>query len=303
MKIQTSILIAAAAFLGLPAIASAAPVVGNVIVPSDIEAGKATTIAATVSSGVSIQSCNLYVDNDDKGAMTVASGKATKSHTFPYSQVYTVFVFCRDVNGGLGKSDSAAVWVKVGPKPPEGPIGGFEPDPEPEQISEPEETEDEMQLETGSLIKLQCPEEADATHPCKAVYYYAVDEKRYAFPNAKVFFTWYDNFDSVVEVAPEVMGSILLGGNVRYRPGIRMVKFTTVNKVYALTRNGTLRWIATEEVATDLYGEDWNTKIDDIPDTFYTNYTFGADITSANDYDQAAEMERARNIDENRLEI
>jgi hypothetical protein len=273
----------------------AAPVVGAVSYPSGIEAGDPVTISAPVSSSVPIQSCNLYVDNNDKGAMTVSGGRASKSHSFQYSQVYTVFVFCKDTSGGMGKSASAAIWVKVGPAPPSEPFGGAEPDAD---SAEEGESAFEETAGPGGLIKLECPEEADVNDPCRAVYYYGADEKRHAFPNANVFFTWYENFDSVIIVSPEVMGNIMLGANVTYRPGVRMVKFTTVNRVYAVSKGGVLRWITTEEVATALYGEDWNTKIDDISDVFYTNYSFGNDIVSADTYGVQAETDAVTAIDD-----
>lgn len=292
---------AAFLFLG-PRAVLAAPVVGTVSYPSNIEAGDPATISASVSSGVPIQYCNLYVDNDDKGAMTVSGGMASKAYSFSYSQVYTVFVFCKDTSGGMGKSASAAVWVKVGPTPPSEPFGGAQPDPDPEPEPDPElidePASEDVVLEAGNLIKLECSEGAGPNDPCTAVYYYGADEKRHAFPNAKVYFTWYENFDSVVTISIEQMGSVMLGANVTYRPGVRMVKFTTVNRVYALSKGGVLRWVTTEEVATALYGEDWNAKIDDIPDTFYMNYAFGDDIGTAEGYGVTSEMESAPTIDD-----
>ncbi len=139
-------------------------------------------------------------------------------------------------------------------------------------------------IDPRSLIKLVCPAVAGADHPCKAVYYIGSDGKRHAFPNSKVFFTWYVNFDSVKAVTSDRLGQYALGANVTYRPGTRMVKFTTDLKVYAVDNGAVLRWVATEELARSLYGDDWNKKIDDIPDTFYTNYTFGTSIASASEY-------------------
>jgi hypothetical protein len=288
--------VAAFAFLN-PNVALAKPAIGTVAYPSNIEANKAVTLSATVSSSYPIQSCNLYVDSDDKGTMTVSGGVASKSYTFKYSQVYTVFVFCRDSNG-MASGPSTAIWVKVGPAPPSEPFGGAESDSEPGEGDQPEQGQEEQDLEAGMLIKLECPEDAEADHPCKAVYYYGADEKRHAFPNSKIYFTWYENFDSVITVSGETLGGIMLGANVTYRPGVRMVKFTTVNRVYAVSKGGVLRWITTEEIATALYGEDWNTKIDDISDVFYTNYSFGNDIVSADAYSVQAEMYAVTAIDD-----
>lgn len=51
-------------------------------------------------------------------------------------------------------------------------------------------------------------------------------------------------------------------------------------------------------MAKVLYGETWNTKIDDIADTFYTNYTFGNDIEGPSDYDTQNELNLAPTIDD-----
>lgn len=76
-----------------------------------------------------------------------------------------------------------------------------------------------------------------------------------------------------------------------------MVKFQTLNNVYAVSKGGVLRWVTSEAVARGLYGDDWNKKIDDIADTFFTNYAFGADIVSANGYVAATESGAAQTID------
>lgn len=151
----------------------------------------------------------------------------------------------------------------------------------------------------GSLIKIPCPNTANADHPCKAVYFYGHDNRRHAFPNEKVFFTWYANFTGVQTVSGSFLASIPLGSNVTYRPGVKMVKFQTLDRVYAVALGGILRWVKTEAIATSLYGADWNRKIDDIPDTFFSDYRFGSDIESSGAYDKAAELEAAATIDKN----
>jgi hypothetical protein len=63
-----------------------------------------------------------------------------------------------------------------------------------------------------------------------------------------------------------------------------MVKFTTLAKVYVVQKGGVLRWVKTEAAAVELYGASWNTKIDDISDAFYANYTFGSDVSGLSDF-------------------
>ncbi len=140
----------------------------------------------------------------------------------------------------------------------------------------------------GDLIKTACDDTVavDVNDPCKAVYYFGADGKRHAFPNEKVFFTWFDDFDGVVTITAEDMASMTLGRNVTYHPGTRMVKFLTVNTVYAVGIDGALRPIDSEATATALYGSTWNQQIDDISDAFFGNYAFGDDIVADDEYDR-----------------
>lgn len=124
-----------------------------------------------------------------------------------------------------------------------------------------------------------------------AVYYIGADGKRHAFANSKVFFTWYCNFDDVITITPEAIATLPLGKNVTYHPGVRMVKFVTNDQVYAVTGAEILRPVASEEVAAALYGASWNTMIDDIADSFYTDYTIGSIISSLTDYNVAASIQ------------
>lgn len=129
-----------------------------------------------------------------------------------------------------------------------------------------------------------------------SVYYYGVDNKRYVFPTEKTYKTWYGNFDSVKTITNAELGALTIGGNVTYRPGVRLVKITTDPKVYAIGANGTLRWVMTEGVAQDLYGANWSSMVDDIPDAFFINYRVGAPIASATDYSRAQETANASSI-------
>jgi len=139
-----------------------------------------------------------------------------------------------------------------------------------------------------SLVKLADDGDPD-TQVDSAVYYVGADGYRHAFPNSKAYFSWYCDYAGVQIITPDQMSMMGLGANVIYRPGIRMVKFQTSPVVYAVARYGVLRPIASEEVAIALYGSDWNTKIDDIADTFFGDYTIGEEIKSADQFNPSAE--------------
>jgi len=143
-----------------------------------------------------------------------------------------------------------------------------------------------VNISSGDLIKASTP----------AVYYYGEDGKRYVFPTEKTYLSWYANFDGVKTISDADLASLPIGGNVTYRPGVRMLKITTDPKTYAISANGTLRHISSEEIAIALYGADWNTKIDDIADTFFINYSVGSPITGAAQYDPAGATSAAVSI-------
>lgn len=131
----------------------------------------------------------------------------------------------------------------------------------------------------GDLLKL--PDDGDpATRHDSAVYYYAADGKRYVFPNAAAYFTWYPDFSKVKEVPTAALAAIPLGGNVTYRAGTRLVKLETDPTVYAVEPGGLLRAIASEAVAAALYGPDWARRVDDISDAFFLNYRLGPPLGS-----------------------
>ena len=125
-------------------------------------------------------------------------------------------------------------------------------------------------LTDGSLIKASGP----------AVYYYNADGKRYVFPNEKTFFSWFNDFSSVVTITDAELAAIQIGGNVTVRPGTKLVKITTDPKTYAVTECGTLHWIESEAIAQALWGDAWATRVIDVPDSFFANYTIGSSISS-----------------------
>jgi len=128
-----------------------------------------------------------------------------------------------------------------------------------------------IHCEAGSLIRI--PENS-------SVYYCGADGKRYVFPNAKTYATWYADFSSVKIISLEEMSKIMLGGNVSYRPGVKLVKIQTDPHVYAVDLNGTLRLMITPAIANKYYGVNWNKNVEDIPDAFFSNYKIGAPINN-----------------------
>jgi len=147
------------------------------------------------------------------------------------------------------------------------------------------------QVQSGDLVRGQS---------FSAVYYVGKDGFRYVFPNDKTYFTWYSNFNTVKFITDADLAKMQIGGNVTYKPGVKMLKINSDPKTYAVSSGGTLRWVTSEAIAVSLYGANWNTKIDDVPDAFFSNYKKGPDLTQAGDFNVSAEQEGATDINDDK---
>lgn len=123
----------------------------------------------------------------------------------------------------------------------------------------------------GDLIKMD---------GLSSVYYLGSDGKRYVFPNTATYMSWYNDFSGVVTIPASELQSYPLGGNVTMRPGTKLVKITTDPSVYAVEPNGVLRKIQSEAQASALYGTNWNKRVVDVADAFFTNYTISSALPS-----------------------
>jgi hypothetical protein len=130
------------------------------------------------------------------------------------------------------------------------------------------------------------------------VYYFGQDGKRYVFPNSATYYSWYPDFSGVKTTTDADLGSIAIGGNVTYKPGVKLVKITTDPKVYAVAANGTLRWVSTEAIAVCLYGANWGALVEDLSDAFFAppTYNIGAPINACGDFNVQAVKDAALSI-------
>jgi len=132
------------------------------------------------------------------------------------------------------------------------------------------------------------------------LYYIGVDGNRYIFPNEKTYKSWFVDFSDVDELSDEELSQYPLTGNIRYRPGVLLIKIQTDPKVYAVSKNGVLRWIKNERLAKRFYGDFWNQLIDDVSAAFFTNYSIGEDIDEDEDFNPDQEVAESETIDDNR---
>ncbi len=268
---------------GTPALAdtdTTPPIVASVTLPSFSPPNVPVNITASYSDDTGVTGCVLQVNGGLVGPMQITSAQGTASISYAFgsgSDYYYVTVECSDAAGNLGNKTAQ---ITISDNPGTGTV--------------PTGTQDR-------LVKLKCPANKviDPNDPCKAVYFVGSDGKRHAFPNEHVFYTWYTNFGGVIELNSTELAGITLGANVTYRPGVRLVKFPSINKVYVVTRGGILRWVKTEAAAIVLYGTDWSKKVDDVSEAFYANYKFGADIDTGTEINIAAETAGTSNVSDN----
>lgn len=117
------------------------------------------------------------------------------------------------------------------------------------------------------------------------VYYYGYDGMRYTFPNEKTYMTWYTDFSGVSTISDSALADLSLAGNVVYRPGSYWVKVQSDDKVYAVSTDGSIHWIESETVASDFAGSSWASRVQDVPDVFFTDYTVGSSLMTAAAFD------------------
>lgn len=246
------------------------PTVGSVT-PTTATAGTSTQFRAEATDASGIASCALYVDGSSVGAMSYdsAADEYYRSRTFSSAGTYAVYAYCTDSAGNTNAGTTASITVAASTT----------------TTDTTDTSDDGDEATAGDLIKTACPGGEDVNDPCRAVYFLGSDGKRHAFPNEKVFFTWYADFDDVVVVSSSYMASVTLGRNVTYHPGTTMVKFPSLNTVYGVGEEGELRAITSQDVAISIFGSNWNTMIHDISEAFYGNYEFGDDIDSTSDFD------------------
>jgi hypothetical protein len=130
-----------------------------------------------------------------------------------------------------------------------------------------------------------------------AVYYYGSDGKRYLFPNQATYLSWYSSFTGITTLSDADLIALPLGGNVTVKPS-KLAQFVSMDspwhvmdsKIYAVEKGGVLRWVTTAAIAEALFGASWESQIVAVPEVLSTNFTVGADITAASDYNLSTQQ-------------
>ena len=226
-------------------------------------------LSVRVTDNEVLTSCQLFIDGLSIEPMTVKRDVAYTKHTFKSNGTFKVYASCIDTDK-IGVNGKEVIVTVSGSS---------------------------SHTVAGDLIKSGCVGDVHPNDPCTAVYYYGADGRRHAFANERIFKSWFEDFDNLVILSTKAMSEIPLGRNVTFRPGERLIQFTS-STVYAVSYAGLLRPIANGQIAESLYGKDWTKLIQGVDDVYYGNYRVGATIESTNDFNWQFARDQVTSIDE-----
>lgn len=163
--------------------------------------------------------------------------------------------------------------------------------PAPREPYRPDET-----IPSGVLVKLPDDGNPETQHDT-TVYFVASNGARHPFTHARIYFTWFKNFDNIHLATPEALARLPLGRPVPFKAGTRLMKFDSDPKVYALSSGRAIRWLKDEAVAEAVYGSAWSTLVEEFPAAEFALYSIGSPIERAGDYKPTEEAAFAASLD------
>ena len=116
----------------------------------------------------------------------------------------------------------------------------------------------------------------------ETVYFIAKNGKRYVFPTLNTYLTWYgmDGTCPVIRVVQDfVLTQLSIGGNVTYHSGTRAFKVATDSRMYLPVGSGSAKLLPAGAAQT-LWGTNWQSHVDVIPDAFFVNYQINGSISA-----------------------
>lgn len=123
------------------------------------------------------------------------------------------------------------------------------------------------------------------------VYTIASDGKGYPFPDEATFFSWVSGYNKIKAYnANQVANVAVKSAIITLKPGARLVRFGEETKVYLVTQGARLRWVRTEAIAHEMFGDNWQKNyLVSLPLNRKKDYVLSADITSADQVDRVEE--------------
>ncbi len=152
-----------------------------------------------------------------------------------------------------------------------------------EEGAEVEEEEDAEDVDTSEDSEELLPDGTYMRGESWSTVYYVEDGSRHPFLDSQTFFTYADDFDDVIEVEDGYLSNYIIGTPMLPKAGTVLVKVQSVNSVYVLEAGNTLRWITSEDLAEELFGDDWADYVIDVPVTAWAHFNHGDDVESASE--------------------
>lgn len=129
--------------------------------------------------------------------------------------------------------------------------------------------------------------------------YRVIDGKRYVFYNAQSYFTWEETFDPIEFIPDDQLSQYPFGGVMLPKGETVLVKIQSVPKVYAIWEDlsdpnspSYLYHIDSEEIAIEMYGEDWADYVIDLPSAMATYFVYGNPVTEPIQIDRSKLIKR-----------
>jgi hypothetical protein len=133
---------------------------------------------------------------------------------------------------------------------------------------------------SGTLITLE-DEAARIPGEDLRLYYCGRDGKRYVFPDAATYLSWFPDPVTPFRLSRKDMAAIPIGGAVTSRPGVQLLRLPYSSSVYVVAAGGTLRRVPDDATAEALYGPGWQDAVIVLSEALLTNYHFGSALPRA----------------------
>jgi len=131
---------------------------------------------------------------------------------------------------------------------------------------------------SGEFNKLKKSEKSE-------IYYYAADGKRYIFPTAETYRTWFGTIQ-ISDISTYDLLKLYetpLGGNVTCRPGTLLQTPTDPN-IYIVVKNGHIRALTDKNLLDLIYNYKWEKAVLTIPNYHFTNYKIDKPISNLSEF-------------------
>ncbi len=191
-----------------------------------------------------------------------------------------------------------------------GQVGDDEEDEDGEDVEDTDEDAEEEAIENGEVTgvspvtgQMEVITDVDPGDYIRGssfdtVYWVDSDMVRHPFYDSQTYFTYQSSFSGIVEVSDATLSTLTLGSPMVPKAGVVLVKIRSVAKVYALAKNSQgeteLRWVASETVATEMYGSNWASYVIDIDVTLFDEFAMGDDIDEAMEVDTSIMKTRVK---------